>query len=317
MGGAMCAVLKDALRPNIVQTLEKNIAIIHCGPFANIAHGCNSFMATKAGLKLGEYAVTEAGFGADLGAEKFLDIKCRLTGLKPQCACLVASVKALKHHGGAEAKEYKVEGLEKLEKGFVNLDRHILNIRQNYNLPVVVSLNHFYHDTDAEIAAVQKHLAGMDVPHVVAKHWADGGKGAEDLAKAVVAAAEAQASPHTFVYPAEDSLWQKIEAIATKIYSAKGIDSSAGVKKKLERWSKEFPGMPVCIAKTQSSFSTDASKRGAPEGHLMEIREVSINCGAGFVVAVCGDVMTMPGLPKEPSSEKIDVLDDGTITGLF
>lgn len=315
--GAMTALLKDALKPNIVQTLENNLAMIHCGPFANIAHGCNSFMATKAGLKLGDYAVTEAGFGADLGAEKFIDIKCRLTGLRPQCACLVASVKALKHHGGVGADGYKVENLAALEKGFANLDRHINNIKTNYNLPVVVSLNHFYHDTEAELKLVTDHLNTLGVPNVVAKHWAHGGAGAEDLARAVVAQAEAQAAPHQFVYPSEADLLTKIETVAQRIYGAARVGATDGIKKKLDRWSKEYPGMPVCIAKTQSSFSTDASKRGAPEGHVVEIKEVRLAAGAGFVVAVCGEVMTMPGLPKVPASAAIDVTDDGTITGLF
>jgi len=297
--------------------LEQNIAMIHCGPFANIAHGCNSYMATKAGLKMGDYAVTEAGFGADLGAEKFIDIKCRLTGLRPQCAVLVASVKALKHHGGCNADGYKVENVEALKRGFANLDRHIHNIRTNYNLPVVVSLDHFYHDTELELQAVSEHLAELSVPNVVAKHWASGGAGAEDLAKAVVAAAEAQASPYSLVYPSEADLFTKIEMVAVKVYGAAKVTSSEGVRKKLDRWTKDYPGMPVCIAKTQSSFATDASKRGAPEGHVVEVREVRVACGAGFVVAVCGDIMTMPGLPKAPSAEAIDVSEDGVITGLF
>jgi len=274
-------------------------------------------MGTKAGLKMGDYAVTEAGFGADLGAEKFLDIKCRLTGLKPQCAVLVASVKALKHHGGVGADGYKVENVEALQKGFANLDRHINNIRTNYNMPVVVSINHFYHDTEAELAAVTSHLNGLNVPNVVAKHWADGGAGAEYLAKAVVQQAEAQVSPFSFVYPSEDPLLKKIEAIVTKIYGASGVEVSEGVRKKLDKWSKEYPGMPVCIAKTQSSFSTDATKRGAPEHHKVEVREVRLAAGAGFVVAICGEIMTMPGLPKAPASDKIDVAEDGTISGLF
>jgi len=315
--GAMTALLKDALKPNIVQSLENNLAIIHGGPFANIAHGCNTYMATKAGLKLGDYVVTEAGFGADLGAEKFIDIKCRLTGLNPSAAVIVATVKALKHHGGSNADGYKVENLEALQKGFANIDRHIHNIRNNYGLPVVVSINHFFHDTDAELSCLTSHLDGLGVPNVVAKHWLEGSAGAENLAKAVVAAVDGQTSPHTFVYPSEFSYYQKIEAICTKIYGAAKISMPEGVQKKLDKWSKEYPGLPVCMAKTQMSFTTEASKRGAPEGHDVNIREVKIAAGAGFVVAIAGEIMTMPGLPACPSACVIDVDPEGKISGLF
>jgi len=274
-------------------------------------------MATYAGMKLGDYCVTEAGFGADLGAEKFVDIKCRLTGLRPQAAVIVASIKALKHHGGCNADGYKVPNVEAMKKGLVNLDRHLHNIRENYGLPVVVSVNHFAHDSDAEITALMDHLGGKGVPAVVAKHWASGGAGAEDLAKAVVAAVEGNSSPLKFVYPSEDSLWDKVKTVATKIYGAADITSSDGIKKKLDRLSKEYPGYPVCIAKTQSSFSTDASKRGAPSGHIVEIKEVRLAAGAGFVVCIAGEIMTMPGLPKKPSAEVVDVEPSGRIVGLF
>eukprot|EP00440_Ansanella_granifera_P059096 gb/GFBE01064056.1/.p1 GENE.gb/GFBE01064056.1/~~gb/GFBE01064056.1/.p1 ORF type:complete len:562 (+),score=159.15 gb/GFBE01064056.1/:1-1686(+) len=315
--GAMAALMKEALKPNVVQTLENNVTMIHGGPFANIAHGCNSYMATFAGMKLGDYCVTEAGFGADLGAEKFVDIKCRLTGLRPQAAVIVASIKALKHHGGCNADGYKVPNVEAMKKGLVNLDRHVNNIRQNYGLPVVVSVNHFAHDSDGEISALMDHLGGMGVPAVVAKHWASGGAGAEDLAKAVVSAVEGSTSPMKFVYPSEADLWTKVKTVAQKIYGAADIASSEGVKKKLDRLSKDYPGFPVCIAKTQSSFSTDASKRGAPSGHVVEIKEVRLAAGAGFVVCIAGDIMTMPGLPKAPSAEVVDVTPEGKIIGLF
>jgi len=315
--GAMAALMKDALKPNVVQTLENNVTMIHGGPFANIAHGCNTYMATFAGMKLGDYCVTEAGFGADLGAEKFIDIKCRLTGLRPSAAVIVASIKALKHHGGCNADGYKVENVEAMKKGLVNLDRHIHNIRENYGLPVVVSVNHFNHDTPAEITALMDHLNGNSIPAVVAKHWAMGGAGAEDLAKAVVAAVEGSTSPMKFVYPSEETLWNKIKIVATKIYGASDISCADGTKRKLDRLTKEYPGYPVCIAKTQSSFSTDASKRGAPSGHVVEIKEVHLRAGAGFVVCIAGDIMTMPGLPKKPSAEVVDVTPEGKIVGLF
>jgi len=315
--GAMAVLLKEAMKPNVVQTLENNIAMIHGGPFANIAHGCNSFQATNAALKLADYVVTEAGFGADLGAEKFVDIKCRLTGLVPQCAVIVATCKALKHHGGASAPEYKTEQVEMLKKGLCNLDRHINNIQENYGLPCVVSVNHFYHDTDAEISTVLDHLNKNKVPAVLAKHWKDGGKGAAQLAEMVVKMVDECNNPFKFVYPSEDDLLTKITKVATKIYGAEAVTATDGIKKKLARWSEEFPGMPVCIAKTQVSFSTDASKRGAPSGFKLDIREVRIANGAGFVVAVCGDLMTMPGLPKCPAAESIDITKEGKILGLF
>lgn len=315
--GAMAALLKEALKPNIVQTLENNPTMIHGGPFANIAHGCNSYMATACALKLGDYCVTEAGFGADLGAEKFIDIKCRLTGLKPQAAVIVASIKALKHHGGCNADAYKVENVEAMKKGLANLERHLHNIKEHYGLPVVVSVNHFSHDSAAEISTLLDHLKGLGVAAVLAKHWALGGAGAEDLAKAVVSAVEGSSSAFKFVYPSEDNLWTKIRTVATKIYGAADISASEALRKRLDKLSTQYPGYPVCIAKTQNSFSTDATKRGAPSGHTVEIKEVRVAAGAGFVVAICGDIMTMPGLPKVPAAESVDVMPDGRIVGLF
>lgn len=316
--GAMTALLKDALKPNVVQSMENNVCLIHGGPFANIAHGCNTYMATKAALKLAEYTVTEAGFGADLGAEKFVDIKCQLTGLKPQAVCLVATVKALKHHGGSNADGYKVENLENLRKGLSNLDKHIHNIREHYKLPVVVSCNHFYHDTDAELKLVMDHLNSKSVPAVVAKHWLLGSSGAQELARKIISVAEAAVpSPLTTVYPPNIELLEKIKAIATKIYGAAEVIAPDNIKNRLAKWSKEFPGFPVCIAKVQNSFSTDPSKRGAPTGHTLEVRDAQLRNGAGFIVAICGDIMTMPGLPKVPAAEAIDVDNNGKIVGLF
>eukprot|EP00927_Polykrikos_kofoidii_P012344 TRINITY_DN15321_c0_g1_i1.p1 TRINITY_DN15321_c0_g1~~TRINITY_DN15321_c0_g1_i1.p1 ORF type:complete len:563 (+),score=116.40 TRINITY_DN15321_c0_g1_i1:64-1752(+) len=316
--GAMTALLKDALRPNVVQSIENNVCLIHGGPFANIAHGCNTVMATKAAMKLADYTVTEAGFGADLGAEKFIDIKCHLAGLRPQAVCLVATVKALKHHGGVNADGYKIENLEALKKGLANLDKHLFNIREHYKLPVVVSCNHFYHDTDAEISLVMDHLQAQSVPACVAKHWLQGGVGAENVAKAIVAVTEASTpSPLTTVYPPDIDLLSKVRAVATKIYGAAEVTVPDNIKTRLEKWSKQYPGYPVCIAKNQNSFSTDASKRGAPTDHTLAIRDAKIANGAGFVVVICGDIMTMPGLPKVPAAEKIDVDDEGKIVGLF
>jgi formate--tetrahydrofolate ligase len=316
--GAMAALLKDAMKPNMVQTLEGNIALIHGGPFANIAHGCNTVLATKTALKMADYVVTEAGFGADLGAEKFLDIKCRMAGLKPSAVCLVTTVKALKHHGGVGADGYKVENMDALNKGFANLDRHIHNITTQYGLPVVVSVNHFYHDTDAEIKCVMDHVAGLGHQAVLAKHWADGAAGAKDLAEKIVAAAETNpAGNFKFQYSDETPLLDKIRAVCQNVYGAADIEAGDPIKNKLAKWDKEYPGFPVCIAKTQMSFSTDPGKRGAPAGHVVAVREVRINAGARFVVAVCGDVMTMPGLPKVPAAESIDVDADGVISGLF
>ena len=315
--GAMAALLKDAIKPNLVQTLENNLAFVHGGPFANIAHGCNSVSATRAALKLADYVVTEAGFGADLGAEKFIDIKCRMAGLAPQAAVLVATIRALKYHGGMKRDRLAEEDLEVLSRGFANLDRHLHNITEHYGLPCVVCVNHFTHDTDAEISLLKEHVARLGGKAVVARHWAEGGAGAEDLARAVVAAVEHNAGRHRYVYADEDSLWDKLESVATRVYGAARITASAKVRAQLAEWDAAYRRFPVCIAKTQMSFSTDPHALGAPSGHDVEIREVRLAAGAGFVVAIAGDMMTMPGLPKHPAAEHIDVDAAGNIVGLF
>ncbi len=315
--GAMTALLKDAIQPSLVQTLENNLAFIHGGPFANIAHGCNSVLATKAALKLADYVVTEAGFGADLGAEKFIDIKCRMAGLQPCAAVLVATVRALKYQGGVKKDAFNKENVEAVEKGLVNLERHYRNITEHYGLPCVVSINHFTHDTDAEIAVVTRRVEALGGRAVVARHWAEGGTGAEDLARAVVAVADANERPHRFVYDAGASLWDKVETVATRIYGAAGISADSKVRAQLAEWNADYGHFPICIAKTQMSFSTDPNALGAPNGHTVVIREVRLAAGAGFVVAIAGDMMTMPGLPKVPAAETIDVDAQGNISGLF
>ncbi len=316
--GAMAALLKDAIKPNLVQTLENNPAIIHGGPFANIAHGCNTVTATKAALKLGEYVVTEAGFGADLGAEKFIDIKCRKSGLRPNAGVVVATLRALKHHGGVEAKDLNTPNVEAVKRGIANLERHVHNMRENYGVPCVVSINHFTSDTAEELDALRAHMDAMGVPVVLARHWAEGGKGAEELAHMVVKLAESGAAKTKFVYADEDTLWNKMQAIATKIYGAAGISADASVKAKIDKLQADGYGhYPVCVAKTQYSFSTDPKLRAAPSGHTVNVREVRLAAGAEFVVMICGDIMTMPGLPKEPASMRIDIDDDGKISGLF
>ena len=315
--GAMAAVLKDAIKPNLVQTLENNIAIIHGGPFANIAHGCNTVTATKTALKLADYAITEAGFGADLGAEKFIDIKCRMAGLTPSAVVLVATVRALKFHGGVDKEQLNQENLEALESGFVNLERHLNNINTHYGLPCVVCINHFSFDTEAEIALLKQKCENLGVKCVISKHWAEGGKGAETLAQEVLAIVDNREPGFSYVYDENLSLWEKIEAIATKLYGASSVSASTAIKKQLENWSKDYGKFPVCMAKTQMSFSTDAEAKGAPSGHTVEISEVRLANGAGFIVAIAGNMMTMPGLPKIPAAERIDIKDDGTITGLF
>ncbi|HOX69071.1 MAG TPA: formate--tetrahydrofolate ligase [Burkholderiaceae bacterium] len=315
--GAMATLLKDAIKPNLVQTLENNPAIIHGGPFANIAHGCNSVMATKAGLKLADYVVTEAGFGADLGAEKFIDIKCRMAGLKPAAVVLVATLRALKFHGGVKKEDLNRENLEALDKGIVNIERHLKNITLHYGLPCVVSVNHFTFDTEAEIALLKGRIEALGGHFVLARHWAEGGKGAEDLARAVVALAENAHGPHKFVYEDTDTLQAKITAVATKIYGAGQVTFTDAVRRQLDEWNKDYGNFPVCMAKTQMSFSADPSVRGAPSGHTLNVREVRLANGAGFIVAICGDMMTMPGLPKVPSAERIDIDDDGKVSGLF
>ena len=315
--GAMAALLKDAISPNVVQSLENNIAFVHGGPFANIAHGCNSVTATKTALKLADYVVTEAGFGADLGAEKFIDIKCRMAGLKPRVVVLVATVRALKYHGGVAVADLGSEDLVALEAGCVNLERHLKNITEVYGLPCVVSINHFTQDTDAELELVQQKATALGATAVVARHWADGGAGAEALADAVAALADDDSTEHRYVYDAAAPLWDKISAIATRVYGAAEIGASAKVRAQIDEMGRAFKDFPVCIAKTQMSFSTDPTVRGAPTGHTVEISEVRVAAGAGFVVAIAGNMMTMPGLPKVPSAERIDVDDDGRIIGLF
>ena len=315
--GAMAALLKDALAPNIAQTLENNLAFIHGGPFANIAHGCNSVIATATAMKLADYVVTEAGFGADLGAEKFIDIKCRKADLKPSAVVLVATVRALKYHGGVGVKELGTENLDALKKGMVNLERHLGNIKNHYGLPCVVAINHRTEDTPAEISLLEKACAAYGAQVVVAKHWAEGGAGAVNLANAVVALCE-QPNQFQFVYPETATLWEKAQTVAQKIYGAQGISADAKIRGQIDKLQELGYGhYPICIAKTQYSFSTDPKLLGAPSGHTMNIREVRLAAGAEFVVMVCGDVMTMPGLPKVPSAHAIDVDAQGNIVGLF
>jgi len=315
--GAMAALLKDALAPNIAQTLENNLAFIHGGPFANIAHGCNSVIATTTAMKLADYVVTEAGFGADLGAEKFIDIKCRKADLKPSAVVLVATVRALKYHGGVGVKELGTENLDALKKGMVNLERHLGNIKNHYGLPCVVAINHRTEDTPAEISLLEKACAAYGAQVVVAKHWAEGGAGAVELANAVVALCE-QPNQFQFVYPETAMLWEKAQTVAQKIYGAQGISADAKIRGQIDKLQEQGYGhYPICIAKTQYSFSTDPKLLGAPSGHTMNIREVRLAAGAEFIVMVCGDVMTMPGLPKVPSAHAIDVDAQGNITGLF
>ena len=314
--GAMTVILKDAFKPNLVQTLENTPAFIHGGPFANIAHGCNSVIATTSAMKLADYVVTEAGFGADLGAEKFIDIKCRKSGLRPSACVLVATIRAIKYHGGADLKTITEENLAALEAGMVNVERHIKNIRDVYSLPLVVGINHFTSDTDAEVALLRKKVEAMGVKVVLATHWADGGAGATDLAREVVELCE-DPKQMTFVYEDSATLWEKINSVATKIYGASEVSADAKVRNKLKELQESGYGeFPICIAKTQYSFSTDAALRGAPTGHVLNIREVRLSAGAQFIVIVCGEIMTMPGLPKVPSSERIDYID-GKVVGLF
>ncbi|MCC6716039.1 MAG: formate--tetrahydrofolate ligase [Gammaproteobacteria bacterium] len=315
--GAMATVLKDAIKPNLVQTLENNPAFIHGGPFANIAHGCNSVTATKTALKLADYCVTEAGFGADLGAEKFIDIKCRKAGLSPSAVVLVATIRALKFHGGVKKEELNKEDLGALEMGMVNIERHLTNIRDHYGLPCIVAVNHFTFDTDAEVDMLKKRIESLGGRFVVAKHWAHGGAGAEDLARTVVDVVEKSKSKHKYVYEEDDSLADKIKTIATKIYGAGEVTFSDAARKQLEEWNNEYGRFPVCMAKTQMSFTADPNVRGAPTGHTLNVREVRLSNGAGFIVAICGDMMTMPGLPKVPSAAKIDIDEKGVVTGLF
>ena len=316
--GAMTVLLKDALKPNLVQTLENNPAFIHGGPFANIAHGCNSVIATQAASRLADYVVTEAGFGADLGAEKFIDIKCRKSGLRPDAVVIVATLRALKYHGGADLKTLNEENLPALEKGISNLERHVNNVRNHYGLPCIISINHFTFDTEAEIGVLKKKMAHHDAPVLVARHWAEGGKGAEDVARAVVSMIESTPADFKFVYEEDLPLWDKVKAVASKIYGASEVSADSKVRGQIKKLQDDGYGhYPICVAKTQYSFSTDPSLRGAPSGHVINVREVRLAAGAQFVVMVCGDIMTMPGLPKRPSSERIDIDERGKVVGLF
>ncbi|WP_420734117.1 formate--tetrahydrofolate ligase [Brevibacterium luteolum] len=317
--GAMAALLRNALAPNLVQTIEHTPAFVHGGPFANIAHGCNSVLATNAAMSYGQWAVTEAGFGADLGAEKFLDIKARASGIWPSATVVVATVRALKYHGGVDKENLQEENIDAMQAGLPNLRRHLENLQSVFGIPAVVSINRFPSDTDAEIAALIDALAADGVTAVEARHWAEGGAGAVDLARAVLAAAQdpADAAPR-YSYELGAGLAEKIETVAKRIYRAGSVQFAPAVKRKLQQFTDEGYGeLPVCIAKTQYSFSTDGSLRGAPEGHVLEVRDIRLSAGAGFVVAVCGDIMTMPGLPKKPAALTIDVDDEGRITGLF
>ena len=315
--GALAALLREAIKPNLVQTLENNPAILHGGPFANIAHGCNSVIATRAALKLADWVVTEAGFGADLGAEKFVDIKCRKSGLRPDVAVIVATVRALKMHGGVDKQDLATENLAALSKGMANLERHINNVRNHYGLPCVVAVNHFAHDTTAELESLKRKLAHHEVPVVIARHWAEGGAGAVDLAREVVRLGRTTPADFRFVYDDADTLWEKVNKVAKTIYGAAEVTADAKIHARIrELQAAGYGHFPVCIAKTQYSFSTDPQLRGAPSGHVVNVREVRLAAGAEFIVLVCGDIMTMPGLPARPASENIDVTDDGQIVGL-
>jgi formate--tetrahydrofolate ligase len=315
--GAMTVLLKDAMQPNLVQTLENNPALVHGGPFANIAHGCNSVIATKTALKLADYVVTEAGFGADLGAEKFLDIKCRKAGIAPSAVVLVATIRAMKMNGGVAKEDLNAENVDAVEEGCANLGRHIENLKQ-YGVPVVVAINHFTLDTDAEIAACQKFVQSQGAEAIVCKHWAHGSDGTKDLAHKVVEIIDKGEANFTTLYPDSMPLMDKIEAIAKKIYRADDVIADQPIKDQLKAWEEAGYGdLPVCIAKTQYSFSTDPNLRGAPTGHSIPIREVRLSAGAGFIVAICGAIMTMPGLPRQPAAEVIKLNDTGDIEGLF
>ena len=315
--GAMAVLLKDAIQPNLVQTLENNPAFVHGGPFANIAHGCNSVMATTTALKLADYVVTEAGFGADLGAEKFFDIKCRKAGLKPAAAVIVATVRALKMNGGVKKEDLGKENVEAVKKGCVNLGRHIENVRQ-FGVPAVVAINHFHSDTEAEIQAVKDYVASMGEEAVLCRHWAQGSAGIEELAHKVVALAEAGSSQFAPLYADDLPLFEKINTVVKRIYRGSEAIADKSVRDQLHQWEQAgYGNLPVCMAKTQYSFSTDPNLRGAPVDHVVPVREVRLSAGAGFVVAICGEIMTMPGLPKQPASEKIFLNEEGHIEGLF
>ncbi|MDK4738586.1 formate--tetrahydrofolate ligase [Rhizobium sp. CNPSo 3464] len=315
--GAMAVLLKDAMQPNLVQTLENNPALVHGGPFANIAHGCNSVIATRTALKLGDYVVTEAGFGADLGAEKFFDIKCRKAGLSPDAAVIVATVRALKMNGGVKRDDLGQENVAALVKGCANLGRHVANVRK-FGVPVVVAINHFISDTDAEIEALKNYVARLGAEAILCRHWAEGSAGIEELAYKVVELAESGQAKFLPLYPDNLSLLEKIEIVASKIYHAGEVTADKAVRDQLRSWEDQGYGhLPVCMAKTQYSFSTDPNVRGAPEGHIVPVREVRLSAGAGFVVVITGEIMTMPGLPKSPAAERIFLNDQGYIEGLF
>ncbi len=315
--GAMTVLLKDAMQPNLVQTLENNPAFVHGGPFANIAHGCNSVVATTTALKIADYVVTEAGFGADLGAEKFFNIKSRKAGLKPAACVIVATVRAMKMNGGVKKEDLGSENVEAVERGCSNLGRHIENIKQ-FGVPAVVGINHFITDTDAEVQAVKDYVASQGAEAILCKHWAEGSKGTEELARRVAEIADSGQSQFAPLYPDDMSLFDKIETVAKRIYRAEEVIADKSVRDQLRQWEEQGYGdLPVCMAKTQYSFSTDPNLRGAPNGHTVPVREVRLSAGAGFIVVITGQIMTMPGLPKVPSSEKIYLNDDGLIEGLF
>ena len=315
--GAMAVLLKDAMQPNLVQTLENNPALVHGGPFANIAHGCNSVIATRTALKLADYVVTEAGFGADLGAEKFFDIKCRKAGLSPDAAVIVATVRALKMNGGIKKDDLGKENVEALVKGCANLGRHVANVRK-FGVPVVVAINHFVSDTEAEVEALKDYVARLGAEAILCRHWAEGSAGIEDLAHKVVELAESGQAKFQPLYPDNLPLLEKIEIVASKIYHAGEVTADKAVRDQLRSWEDQGYGhLPVCMAKTQYSFSTDPNVRGAPEGHVVQVREVRLSAGAGFVVVITGEIMTMPGLPKSPAAERIFLNDQGYIEGLF
>jgi formate--tetrahydrofolate ligase len=315
--GAVAILLKDALKPNIVQTLENNLAFVHGGPFANIAHGCNSVIATRTALRLADYVVTEAGFGADLGAEKFVDIKCRKAGLRPSLVVIVATVRALKHHGGAEKGDLEKESLKALKKGMSNLERHIDNVRNHYGLPCLVAINRFSHDTEAEINLLKANASAHGAEAFVADHWARGGEGAADLARRAVEVIDATTPAFKFVYEDADPLWEKITKVVTRIYGASEAIADTKIRARIREYQEAYGTYPVCIAKTQYSFSTDPLLRGAPSHHVVPIRDVRLSAGAEFLLVLCEDIMTMPGLPKGSRASQGDLDDDGNIVGLF
>ncbi len=316
--GPMTVLLKEAIRPNVTQTLENNPAIIHGGPFANIAHGCNSIIATKAGLKLSEYVVTEAGFGADLGAEKFLNIKCRKAGIQPNCAVIVATVRALKMHGGVKKDDLKKENIEALKNGLPNLERHINNIKK-FGLEITVAINHFITDTDKEVKIIEEYCSKLGVKAIVCMHWAKGGEGTKELANHVVELCQkAKKENFKLLYSNDLSLWQKIETIAKEIYGASEVVADTRIRDKLKKIQEDgFDKLPICVAKTQYSFSTDPDLKGAPTGHVLPIREIKLSSGAEFIVVICGSIMTMPGLPRVPAAQSIKLNNEGEIEGLF